>query len=57
MSDLLSELDDYRDHTTNPYLEEFYIRVYNEITRLNAHVEELQDTISLLEEHLDGEDY
>ena len=57
MSDLLSELDDYRDHTTNPYLEEFYTRVYNEITRLNAHVEELQETICNLEEEIAGEDW
>ena len=57
MSDLLSELDDYRDHTTDKYLEAFYIRVYDEITRLNAQVEELQETIYNLEVEIAGEDW
>ena len=57
MSDLLSELDDYRDHTTDKYLEAFYIRVYDEITSLNAQVKELQETIYNLEVEIAGEDW
>lgn len=43
MPDLLDVLDDMRDHTTNPYYEKVFIAAYDEITKLNARVKELQE--------------
>ena len=58
--DLLSALDDYRDHTTNPYLEKVLARAYAEIVRLNdelnaadGQILEREDTIERLDKRIE----
>jgi len=43
--DLLSALDDYRDHTTSPFLEEVFARAYAEIVRLQKCIDERDKSI------------